>query len=40
MAIVERSHNDPLGSSKVIDMRKLAEAALSDDSPLETEEGE
>lgn len=27
--IVDRSHNDPLGTSKVIDMRKLAVAALS-----------
>lgn len=27
--IVERSHNDPLGTSKVIDMRKIAEEALT-----------
>lgn len=27
-AIIERSHNDPLGTSKVIDMRKIAIRAL------------
>lgn len=27
--IIERSHNDPLGASKVIDMRKISEAALA-----------
>lgn len=26
--IIDRSHNDPLGTSKVIDMRKIAEKAL------------
>ena len=28
-AIVDRSHNDPLGTSKVIDMRRIAETALT-----------
>lgn len=27
-AIIERSHNDPLGTSKVVDMREIARAAL------------
>lgn len=27
-AIIERSHNDPLGTSKVIDMREIARRAL------------
>lgn len=26
--IVERSKNDPMGTSKVVDMRKIAEAAM------------
>lgn len=29
-AIIERSHNGELGSSKVIDMRKIAEKALKE----------
>ncbi|GKX34874.1 MAG: hypothetical protein MnENMB40S_24920 [Rhizobiaceae bacterium MnEN-MB40S] len=29
-AIVDRSHNGELGTSKVIDMRKIAQAALKD----------
>ncbi len=28
-AIIERSHKDPLGTSKVIDMRTIAEKALA-----------
>lgn len=27
--IIARSHNDPLGTSKVLDMRKIAEKALA-----------
>lgn len=31
LAIIDRSHNGELGTSKVIDMRKIAEGAINDE---------